>query len=283
LDRDGVSIGAMADSSGRQFVLRALPDLGELEVDTPPLLVITPDGVVLDQIDNYSTEDIVFRSLQSVLKDNQQWNHAEDLDEARESASETGTIGSVITYAERIADVGEYDTAIEQYARLLLKAQGDESRISVLQRLLHISRLAGRSSVFEAANSELRHFGKCDSGSAIEVAHYYCGRRDYGRVLAGLGSISIDRATPRASEATYLRSVALFQTGEVEASKAALRDLILTMPEGPWSYRADWALFTIEHPGRRTFTTEDEPTCLGRVGYMGRLNPDFLGSGAEEK
>ena len=274
IDTPEISMGALCDASARRFVLEHRPELEGESVSTPPVLVLTPDGELLAEIDNYSTEDAFFAALRDLLRDHPEWNTPAATETAAMKQGE-GSAESLASRAELETDLGNYELALGELSRALLHECDPTKRLTILCQILHVAYLGRDDRVFRAVQRSLGEASQFIAAAAIDVAQWRCRTQDFRGVLAALDGVDGLESDEFRSEARYLTAVARFGIGEREQSRALLQAILADPVVGPWTYRADWALFSLDHPTKSSFSTSDAKTCLGRLGYMGRLNPDF--------
>ncbi len=272
---DLFSAGAAGDRDARAFVVRSRPDLGRMSVPTPPVLVMTPAGKVMEEVDNYATEEEMLASLRAVLGSNPSWNRPSQEEKALEDRARTGDADARLAFAEQILDLGEGDRARAELALAIESLPAGEERDRAAYLLGHAARLAGDFDAMEAAFRRIEDAKWLDDDLAVERAHRSAAEGRHDAVVAALSRYQRVPPRPRSAEALYLLGVAVFQRGEKEKARGLWESIVGRLPEDPWVYRADWALFNLAEPGRRTFSTLGERTPLGRIGYMGRENPDL--------
>jgi tetratricopeptide (TPR) repeat protein len=271
--------GAAGDREARQFVVKVRPDLGGMGVATPPVLILSPLGKVVAEADNYSTEDALYETLRKILRENPKWNRPSEEEVRIEREAEEGRIESLLPAAEQILDLGEIERARAAYDRALAKLPPGSERDRAAYGLGHALRLAGDFEEMERAFARIEGRGSWAEDLSIERAHALFCRGEFDDLRRALAPFQARPPTIRGAEALYLLGLALFHSGDAEGAKALWRHIIETQPEGPWVHRSDWAIFDLEQGGKRTFSTLDERTPLGRIGYMGRKNPDLAPRG----
>jgi tetratricopeptide (TPR) repeat protein len=279
LEGQGVSIGAMSDPDARRFTLEADPDLEGDAVDTPPVLIATWNGDVVGRISNYATEDEFLRELVDVLAGHPEWNDDRDLKaKSSEAAARPDDVAAQLDLISLRMEVGQLDRALGELGRLLLRCRDDRDRRLVLRQMMHAGWITQNLAVVDSAMKKLDPKEIAgDADLELEWAHVLALRKDFAGAKAKAAAALSSSSPSRKSEAAYVVAVAQFGLGEIEQAKQTLRNVIETGPEGPWVYRADWGLSSIENPTKHSWTTADPKTALGRIGYMGRLDPDFAG------
>ena len=86
----------------------------------------------------------------------------------------------------------------------------------------------------------------------------------------------------RYTEARYYQGLALYHLGEKKQALALWKETIRSNKQDPWIYRADWAYTNVKQGRRGGWVISgngEVPSPLGRIGYMGRSNPDLDGPG----
>jgi hypothetical protein len=252
--------GALADNKARAFVVKAKPDLGGSAVSTPPVLVMTPQGEVLGEVDNYATEEVVLDSLRDVLGRHSGWNQPSE-EEKRISKS-----GSPLERAYLLLDLGHDDAA-----RRLLEKEASPAAAALLA---HVCRIAKNWDAMERALARATDAELADD-ARVERAWRHLAERDLAAALAQLSAFPKESA--RYTEARYVEGLARWHEGRKELALEIWKSTIESCSQDPWIYRADWAFTQAKEGGeRRVFSTGDERRSpLGRIGYMGRRNPDL--------
>jgi tetratricopeptide (TPR) repeat protein len=248
-----------ADSAANRFVTEAEPDLLGSSVDTPPLLVMTPDGDVLGKISNYASEREVLEGLLDVLEKQPRWNAAtkEELAVARG--------GDPLARADLLIDLGRTAKARE----LLAKTPGAAAAL----RLAHLENLLRRD---EAVAPALARVDDAELADDVRVERAWLKLRGGDPAEAKKLAEQVARSSPRSSEARYLAGVAEFRAGRRAPALATWKSMITGCSQDRWVYRADWAYTQTLDGDRRSFSTSDaKSSLLGRIGYMGRRNPDL--------
>ena len=260
--------GAAADANARAFVLKVKPELGGQAVATPPVLLITPNGELLSEIDNYASEADMLAGLRDVLAKAPEWN----LPSAGEKT--LAGAGSEIERANLRFDLGDDDGA-----RKILE---DESSAEAAVLLAHVCRLAKDWKALEQALSRVEAARARGSGAEfdddvrVERAWLHHHERDFAAAAKEVAKIA--RKSDRYSESRYLTGLAQWHQGKKDDALATWNSAIDHCSQDPWVYRADWAYTQGKdaNSGRTSFSTGGKRTSpLGRIGYMGRRNPDL--------
>lgn len=271
--------GAAGDREAREFVVKMRPELGGMGVDTPPVLIMSPLGRVVAEADNYSTEDALYEALRKILRENPKWNRPSEEEVRIEREAEEGRIDSLLLAAEHFLDLGQTGRTRAAYERALAKLPPGPERDRASYGLGHALRLAGDFEEMERAFARIEGRGSWEEDLSIERAHALLCRGEFDELRGALTPYQTRPPATRGAEALYLLGVARFHSGDAEGAKSLWRRIIETLPEDPWVYRSDWAIFDLEQGGRRRLSTLDERTPLGRIGYMKRKNPDLAPRG----
>ena len=248
--------GAAGDAKAREFVVGMKKELGSRMVSTPPVLVCTPEGEVLAEIDNYASEDVVFRRLRKVLAKHPEF--------AVPDAAEVA-VTEPSAKAKLAMDLGDYEAAITA----LTDATGDAARLLRVRAL----RLAGKS---EGIAAELDAVTAADFAADVALERALLARQagDHARVQQLLQEFPATHA--RFSEARYHLGLARFHQDAIDDARTSWKELVTTAPQDRWVYRADWAWSVAKQQKlQRAFATGGKGTLLGRIGYMGRPHPDL--------
>ncbi len=248
--------GAAADPEARAFVVRAKPELGKCPVPTPPLLIMTPEGEVLTEVSNYAPADRVLEVMQRVLRAHPQYDRL---------SPEEQKVRDPLARGQLLFELMRWDEATDVLAR----SEAD----AALYLLGHIARWRRDWKAMERWLSKVR-----DPALADDVRMERAYRLWYARRFKELADWLRDfpRASHRYSEARYYYGLALYHLGKRQRALDVWADLIRTVPEGPWVYRADWAYTSLQQGSRLSFSTRGPRiSLLGRIGYMGPPNPDL--------
>jgi len=250
--------GAAGDPDARAFVVAARKELGGRQVPTPPVLFMTAEGRVLGEASNYATEAQVLEAMRAVLKAHPEYDALSDEEKA---------LVDPVAIARLRMDLLDFEGA-----RAVLASTGGAQAAYLLGR---IARFRGDWAAME------RHFAKVDDPALaadlrMERAHRLWRAGDFAALGKALAGFPADSA--RASEARYFEGLALFHSGEKEKALDTWKSLVTGCPQDPWVYRADWAYSGATQKGGRTvFRSGERGSLLGRIGYMGRTNPDLAG------
>lgn len=251
--------GFAGDPDARAFVVKRRPELGGRGVPTPPVLLMTPDGEVVGEVSNYASEDEVLRAMLAALKKRPEFDRP---------APEEKAVTDPVARAEILLDLHDRKGAL----RALADAEGDRARY--LEG--HVFRLQGDWDAMEKALARVDDPDLADD-VRMERAYRLWHAGDFAALRRRLQGFA--KESNRYSEARYFEGLALFHLDRREAALATWRATIEACPEDPWVYRADWAFCGAQaEPGRASFSARGPRTsCLNRIGYMGRRNPDLAG------
>lgn len=253
--------GAAADSAARAFVIAARPALGEGSVATPNALVMTAEGAVVAELDPYQTPEAFLAQLEAALRARPEF--------AQPSAAERALVDP-LQRAALALDLGE----LVEAQRLLASLEGAQARYLAG----HVARLRGD---FEGMEREFARIEGLAESSVpredllVERAQAAWRVGDFARVTAL--TAAFPETSARVTEALYLRGLAAFHGGAREAALALWRTNIEGHAQDAWVYRSDWAYTELQ--GGSGFVQLAVPgatkSLLGRIGYMGRPNPDL--------
>lgn len=253
--------GAAADSAARAFVIAARPALGEGSVATPNALVMTPEGAVVAELDPYQAPETFLAELKAALRARPEF--------AQPSAAELG-LSDPLQRATLALDLGE----LAEAQRLLAPLEGAAARYLAG----HIARLRGDVEAMErefARVEALAGTGDLRDDLLVERAQAAWRAGDFPRLTALTSAVS--GSSTRATEAHYLRGLAAFHGGARAEALALWRTNVETHAEDAWVYRSDWAYTELQGgSGVLQFAAPGaSKSLLGRIGYMGRANPDL--------
>ena len=249
--------GFAGDAAATAFVVKARPEYGGRSVPTPEVLIMTADGKLLASVSNYASADDVLNTMRRALKSHPEF----DKPGAAEKAAKTP-----LERAGFRIDLGDYAGARKELAK---------ENSAAAHYLL--GRLARFDNDFAAAE---RHFAKVDDPALkddveMERAYRYWVTGEFEQLQKHL--VEFPRDSNRFTEARYHLGLALFHLGKIEKATALWKATIKACSQDPWIYRADWAYCNAKSSGgRRSFSSAGARTsCLNRIGYMGRRNPDL--------
>lgn len=250
--------GAAADPAARAFVISARPELGAGTVPTPNVLLMTSEGQVIAELDPYLAPEQFLAKLLTALK--------AQPDFARASIDELA-LRDPLERARLAFDLSDLDEA----TRILETTKGSKARYLAG----HIARLRADGKTMAA------EFARVDSADLaedlrVERAHHAWITRDFASVM------QITKDFPpghrRCSEVLYLRGMAHYHLGSKDEALATWLLCIQRPEQDAWIYRADWA-YTEVKSGRvvgAIGSSGVRTSPLGRIGYMGRANPDLV-------
>jgi tetratricopeptide (TPR) repeat protein len=264
--------GALKDPAARDFVVKVKKELGGGAVPTPPVLVLTPDGELLAEASNYASEDALLGTLRDVLRDHAGWN-ALTKEEAEIEAS-----GAPLPRADLLFDLGREDEARRVLAKEVEATASPEAALL----LARFCRLGKRWSEMELALAPVRDLidvkdaktGALAAAHHVERAWLLLATDDFDAALEHAGQVPEKSA--RHTEARYVAGLAQWHAGKRDAALRTWKQVIEGCSQDPWIYRADWAYTQAKQGPKSSFGTGGaKVSLLGRIGYMGRGNPDL--------
>jgi len=252
--------GAAGDPDARKFVTKIKKELGGGAVATPNLLLVSPEGVLAGETGNYASSDDVYAAMKKALKDHPEFNAESEAEKAETKPYEKARLAF---------DLGKRKTAAE----LLAKPANEDEWLF----LAHIQRWREKWDEMEAALSHVKRDDLLDD-ARMERAWKAWRESKYEALRDALAEFPED--SNRSTEARYFHSLARYHLGEKKEALKAWKALAKTPDEDGWVYRADWAYMTEKQKGKTSFSSGDaDRSPLGRIGYMGRDNPDLNGPG----
>lgn len=252
--------GAAGDPDARKFVTAIRKELGRASVGTPNILIVSADGVVVGEADNFASSGVVYAAMKKALKAHPEFDAESETEKAATKPFEKAQIAF---------ELGKGKTAAE----LLAKPESEDEWLL----LAHIQRWREKWDAMEAALSHVKREDLLDD-ARMERAWKSWREEKYEALRDGLADFPAD--SDRSAEARYFAALARYHLGEKKEALKAWKELAKSSEEGPWVYRADWAYMTEKQAGKTSFSTGDaNRSPLGRVGYLGRDNPDLKGPG----
>lgn len=251
--------GALGDPAAREFVIAIHPELAKATVQPPPVMFVTPDGELLGETLKSFTAEQTLEGIAKVLAEHPEW----DVD----APEDRGLEG--VERARLLFDTQRTEEALELIGTL----EGRDARFTEGRMARAAGDFERMESAFAATNVE-----ELAVEIALERARAHWQRSEFEALFDALEKFPEDHA--RTSEARYFRGLALFHLGKKDEAIATWRRICEVCVQDPWVYRADWAHDGAKSSGerQRVFTTGGESqTLLGRIGYMGRPNPDLEG------
>ena len=254
--------GAAGDPDARAFVTSARPEMAADGVETPPVLFMTAEGKVLGEVSNFGSTTQALAAMAKVLKDHPEFDAP---------APGEAAVKDTIARAELRLELQDLDGA----SKLLEGRKEDRARYL----LGRIARLRGdpkgMAKAFEAVKDpslldDVRMERALEAWRTSDIAAL-------AKALAGF-----PKASRRYTEARYYEGLALFHAGRKDEAMETWKSTITACPQDPWIYRADWAYVTLKDEGRKGYSTapgHERSSPLGRIGYLGRANPDLKGPG----
>ncbi len=239
------SRGAAGDADARKFVVAARKDLKGSGVGTPPVLFMTPDGEVVGEVDNYASTEALLKKMHAVLD--------KCPDFAKPAKDEGGDD------PDAAFDLGRYERAAELYVKAG-NALGAARAARMLARWDDMEKaLAGVKDASEVA---------------VERAHRFWEDRDFQKLRDTLKDVPA--SSNRYTEARYYLGLAHFHLDAKDEALKVWKETIKACSQDPWIYRADWAYCDVKDGSKGSYSSADPgSSCLGRIGYMGRRNPDL--------
>jgi tetratricopeptide (TPR) repeat protein len=252
--------GFAGDADARAFVVKVRPDYGGRGVPTPDVLFMTPQGKLLGQISNYASADQILKAMRRILKEHPEFNKPG----ADEAAAKTPLARARIAY-----DLLDFEAARRELAR----TEGPEAAYL-------LGRMAREEGDWKAADE---HFAKVNDEKLLddvrmERAYTFWKEKRFAELRDHLRAFP--KESNRYTEARYYEGLAHFHLKKAETALAIWKSTIEASKQDPWVYRADWAYCNAkEKGGTRLFSSSagKRTSCLNRIGYMGRRNPDLKG------
>lgn len=220
---------------------------------------MTAEGKILAQVSNYAPAEKLLAALVQVLENHPQYNKPEEDEKHAKSP---------LARAEIAVDLQRYNAA-----RKILQSENSSQAHYLLGRL---DRREGKWATMQ------EHFDTVNDPELaddirMEAAYQLWADGDYAQLLATLKDVS--EKSNRYTEAQYYSGLALYHQGQKKEALAIWKKVIQACSQDPWIYRADWAYSNVlaEQSGQpRVFSTRGKKnSLLGRIGYMGRTNPDL--------
>ena len=240
--------GAAGDADARKFVVAARKDLKGSAVGTPPVLFMTPDGEVVGEVDNYASTETLLKKMHAVLDKCPAF--AKPARDEREDDPDA------------VFDLGRYERAADLYAKagLMLGAA-------------RAARMLARWDDMEKALAAVQEADLADD-VAVERAHRHWADRAFEKLRDALKDVP--STSNRYTEARYYLGLAHFHLDARDEALKVWKETIKACSQDPWIYRADWAYCDVKDGSKGAYSSADPgSSCLGRIGYMGRKNPDL--------
>jgi tetratricopeptide (TPR) repeat protein len=251
--------GFAGDTDAREFVTKKRRELAGRGVPTPPVLIMTPDGDVVDEASNYGSPDEVLAALRRALEKKPDYNRPGEAEQQATSPVERANI---------LIDLQDLDGA--------RKVLGREEDSAAHYLLGSIARAQKRWADMEKHLAKVTDKDLADDVQ-MERAYplWYRGRfEELEKHLA-----RFPRGSNRYTEAQYYRGLALHHLDRRKQALDTWKRTIKGCSEDPWIYRADWAYTQLQQGRGQGFFSSAGPktSLLNRIGYMGRGNPDLDG------
>lgn len=250
--------GGIPDAAAKKTVTAAEPKLAGKFVPTPEVLFMSPDGKVLGKISNYATEPQFLEAMQKVLKENPEYNKESAQEKSATTALERGRIAFELL---------DFDTSKKELASL---KQDEASYL--------LARMARYEKDWKSMESHLLSITseQWKDDAVMERMRMHIAKRNFAYSIQLSGSIP--HTSNRFTEAQYFKGVAQFQMGKAKLAVETWKQLITGQKlHDNWVYRADWAYCEVKQKESRVMSTSGKRvSLLGRIGYMGRRNPDLI-------
>lgn len=212
---------------------------------------------MLGSASNYATEAQVLAAMLQALRENPEFNKPSKME-----ADEFNPLAQA-----RIAiDLQQYDKA----RAILLTLDSAES----FYLRGGLARVRGD---WDAADGLFAKVSKNTLADDVRIERAYRNWNDanFEKLVDHLPEFR--KESNRYSEARYYQGRALYHLGKKDEAMKLWESTIKACSQDPWIYRADWAYTTLKQDGARGFFSRSGPknSLLGRIGYMGRANPDL--------
>jgi len=250
--------GGLFDPTARKAVVAVSPELGGNGVPTPDVLFMTADGKLLARVSNYASEAEFLEVMKQVLTDHPECNKASKEELAATTPLERGRVAF---------ELNDFTTAKKELSAL----ESDESKILLSQ----IARYAQDWKTAERHLSDITT-DEWKDDVQMERVRMHVANSEFEKAIK-LADL-IHQKSNRYTEARYFKGVAQSFNGESKLALATWKELFLSQKEHDnWVYRTDWAYSqTIQKEKKLMSTTGKRVSLLGRIGYMGRSNPDLV-------
>lgn len=249
--------GAAGDPDARKFVTRVRKDLAGNSVAPPRLFAMTPDGEVVGSADNDSSAEEVLKMMLEALEEKPEF--------AAPAEGEAGLTG--LDAARLRFELGDLKGALGEAKAI----EGPEARLFAAKVLRHRRAWADAAAELDRVTEE-----RFADDVRMERAHGLW----HGEKFEELRELLKDfpEKSARYTEARYYEGLACYHLGKKKTAAKIWKATIESREEDRWIYRADWAWADVKQGTRMAFSSADEDrTPLGRIGYMGRRNPDLSG------
>jgi len=257
--------GHAGDPDARKFVVAVQPRLGGRSVPTPPVLFMSPQGKLLGQVSNYASSDQVLAAMLKVLAQHPEFNKPSKAEQEVETALERAEI--------------QLDLQQRAAARKILAGSKDAASRYLLGR---IARFEQQWKLMESHFKRLRTPELADD-IRMERAYRLWQQKRYAELNKAL--TDFPKQSNRYSESRYYLGLSLFLQKKPKEARVIWQSTIKACAQDRWIYRADWAYTNSLSSGRpRAFSSRGRSnSCLNRIGYMGRRNPDLRGPAPARK
>ena len=249
--------GFAGDPKAREFVLKAKPAYGGNSVTTPRVLFMTPEGEIVAEEDNFATEVQFLQTLRKVVSANPDFMQPTEAERA---------LTSPVQRARVALDLLDYPQARKE----LTSADSDFAHFLRGQLERREANWEDMKAAFAQVRDPLFH-----DDVRMEKAYEFLVYGQYGKLQRAL--TDFPKVSNRYTEARYYEGIALYHLGKVEEAQEVWKSTIKSSKQDGWIYRADWAYCDTKQKGNRAALSSAGPrtSCLNRIGYMGRKNPDL--------
>lgn len=275
--------GPAADPEAKRMVVAAKPALGGKDVHHTPLLLFTPAGELVAEIDSLASEDELFALLARALAEHPSYDAPSEEEREWQWRAREGDRAAACALAQDAFARGSFDEAARGFAALVDTVPPGPERDSAAYELGRVQRQRGDHAAMEQAFARIGDPAPLLDGLRLERARRLLAERRHAELRATLSpyepvpdaeaSPPADPRYPRITEALYLLGVAHFHLGDAERAEALWRALVKRHPEDAWVRRADWAVF--ELAAARAAGADEARSQLGRA-YAGRAHPDLV-------
>jgi tetratricopeptide (TPR) repeat protein len=271
--------GAAEDAAAKRAILAAKPELAGADVHNPPLLVLSPAGELIGEIESATSEEALFSFLRGVLAGHSDFDAPSEEEREWERRAREGDLAAERALAENARVLGDVEGAARRLALLADRLEPGPERDRVAFELGQLHRSRGDFAGMERAFARIAAPAPLEVELGLERARQLLAERRYEDLRARLGAYDLVEAaetaapranSPRVAEAIYLLGIAHFHLGDSERAEALWRALVKRRSPDAWVLRADWAVFELT----AARGAQDPRSQLGRK-YAGRAHPDL--------
>ncbi len=240
--------GSRYDEEAAQIAISICPDLQFPSVmPASPLLMVTPQGKELGQIDMFCTGDALLEALTKVVNENDAYRELRPDEQALDD----------IQRAEVYYDLRQFDHCIEQLEGL------KTSQAYYLRGA--IAREQGEWAEMKAAFKMVTDEDRKMDIQMQEVRRYWTiGNYEGIKALVG----GLDRRFPHYQEALYYGGLALFHTDQREEALKTWEEGVLADPETAWALRLDWTRAMAKSGPDTPLLSRSGPESLLKRNYL---------------